>query len=74
MKQELLEHLIRHCIREVLVQIQEIDDEAKGALAPPADNTGTMALSKDHSPTSESIDEGLQNMIKQVINEVLDGK
>lgn len=29
MKQELLEHLIRHCIREVITQVREADDKSK---------------------------------------------
>lgn len=41
MKQELLEHIIRHCIREVISQIGEADDDIKGAPAPPADGQGT---------------------------------
>lgn len=42
MKQELLEYLIRHCIREVLAQVNEIEPEpTKGAAAPPADGQGT---------------------------------
>ncbi len=72
MKQELLEHLIRHCIREVLTQVREIDNNTKGVLAPPADGTGTMALSKSKEPTSEALDENLQKVIKKVINEILD--
>lgn len=53
MKQELLEHLIRMCVREVIEQVQEEDEkdtkpeepkddgETKGAPAPPADGQGT---------------------------------
>ena len=75
MKQELLEYLIRHCIREVLSQVKEIDSEAKGALAPPSDGTGTMALANTVSPMAlDNIDEDLQKMIKKIINEVLDGR
>lgn len=55
MKQELLEHLIRHCIREVISQMNELDDETKGAAAPPADGQGTAdqpAIPKE-DPTQE---------------------
>jgi len=52
MKQELLEYLVRHCVREVLSQtnkhelsqtgkVNEGDPEIKGAAAPPADGQGT---------------------------------
>lgn len=41
MKKELLEHLVRKCIREVISQVNEFDDETKGAPAPPADGQGT---------------------------------
>jgi hypothetical protein len=43
MKQELLEYLVRSCVKEVLTQstIQEGDPEIKGAAAPPADGQGT---------------------------------
>ena len=42
MKQELLENLIRLCVRQVLENINEVDDEeTKGASAPPADGQGT---------------------------------
>jgi hypothetical protein len=56
MKQELLEHLIRHCIREVVSQMNEMGDETKGAPAPPADGQGTAdqpAIPKNDS-TQES--------------------
>lgn len=41
MKPELLEFLIRECAREVLTQINEGDQDIKGAAAPPADGQGT---------------------------------
>lgn len=52
MKPELLEYLVRHCVREVLSQtkkhelsqtgkVNEGDEEIKGAAAPPADGQGT---------------------------------
>lgn len=41
MKQELLEYLIRHCVKEVLSQVNEVNDETVGASAPPADGQGT---------------------------------
>ena len=41
MKQELLENLIRLCVRQVLESINEADDETHGASAPPADGQGT---------------------------------
>ena len=50
MKPELLEHLIRLCVREVLNNVREADDEFKGAAAPPADGQGTAdqpAVPKD---------------------------
>lgn len=39
-KQELLEHLIRRCVREVISQVNEIDDIV-GAAAPPKDGQST---------------------------------
>lgn len=41
MKQELLEYLVRQCVREVLTQVREAGDETKGAPSPPADGLGT---------------------------------
>jgi len=42
MKQELLEYLIRTCVREVLNQnVNELDDKNKGAEAPPGGGLGT---------------------------------
>lgn len=41
MKQELLEYLIRHCVKEVLSQMNEADNDTVGASAPPADGQGT---------------------------------
>lgn len=40
MKKELLEHLVRHCVREVLSQVKEADD-TKGAASPPSGGLGT---------------------------------
>lgn len=40
MKKQLLEYLIRTCIREVLRQANEADEPTVGAAAPPADGTG----------------------------------
>ena len=40
MKQELLEYIIRSCVKEVLTQVNE-EEETKGAPAPPADGLGT---------------------------------
>jgi hypothetical protein len=40
-KKDLLEYLIRECISEVLTQVNEADDDTKGAPAPPADGQGT---------------------------------
>lgn len=36
-----MEYLVRHCVREVLSQMNEGDEEIKGAAAPPADGQGT---------------------------------
>lgn len=42
MKKKLLEHLVRNCTKEVLDQIQFLnEEETKGAAAPPADGLGT---------------------------------
>lgn len=41
MKPELLEFLIRECAKEVLTQLNEVNDETQGAAAPPADGQGT---------------------------------
>lgn len=41
MKKRLLEYLVRQCAREVLKQINESDDDIKGAPAPPAAGQGT---------------------------------
>lgn len=40
MKTELLEHLVRLCVREVIGQVRE-EEELKGAAAPPASGLGT---------------------------------
>ena len=53
MKQELLEYIIRACVQEVLTQVNEQDDETKGAPAPPADGQGTAdqpPVPKDETP------------------------
>jgi hypothetical protein len=41
MKQELLEYIIRACAKEVLNQVNEAEEETKGAPAPPADGLGS---------------------------------
>lgn len=69
MKQELLEHLIRHCIREVISQMNEASDEIKGAAAPPADGQGTA---DQPAIPKQELDENLQKVIKKIINEFLD--
>ena len=54
MKQELLEHLVRHCVKEVLAQVNEVDDETKGTPAPPAAGQGTAeqpAIPKEKDTT-----------------------
>ena len=55
MKKELLEHLVRSCVREVLSQIRE-DDQTLGASAPPADGQGSAeqpAIPKDKDSRPE---------------------
>ena len=58
MKPELLEYLVRHCVREVLTQIKEVDeDPTKGAPAPPAAGQGTAdqpEIPKKDSPPEEN--------------------
>jgi hypothetical protein len=66
MKKELLENLIRTCVREVLDQVSE--KTTVGAPAPPAEGLGTAeqpAIPKD----DKRIDE-LKKVIKKVIKEV----
>jgi len=56
MKQELLEYLVRHCVREVLSQVNEVDEPTQGAAAPPEDGQGTAdqpEIPKDPSPADE---------------------
>ena len=64
MKQELLEYLVRSCVREVLKQkLNESSDEMKGAAAPPGDGLGTAdqpPIEKD----KEQVDEQLKKAIK----------
>lgn len=69
MKQELLEHLIRHCVREVLSQMKK--SETKGAVAPPADGLGTA---DQPAIPKEDLNESLKKEIKRLVNEVLDTK
>lgn len=67
MKKELLEHLIRHCIREVITQMNETDD-IKGAAAPPADGQGTA---DQPAVPKQELDENLQKVIKKLVNNIL---
>lgn len=41
MKQELLEYLVRNCVKEVLSQVREAEDPTQGAPAPPEAGQGT---------------------------------
>jgi len=74
MKQELLENLIRYCIREVRSKLKiDTGNDIRGAAAPPADGQGTgdqPAIPKD----KETIDEDLQKIIKKLVNNILDNK
>lgn len=54
-KKQLLEYLIRQCVKEVLEQVSE--DETVGAASPPADGLGTAeqpALPKKPTSVSET--------------------
>lgn len=56
MKQELLEYLVRSCVKEVIAQVKEAEDETK-ATAPPADVTGAgdnLGIPKEKDTTSQS--------------------
>lgn len=60
MKQELLEYIIRACAKEVLTQINEGDEDIKGAAAPPADGQGTAdqpAIPNNKEPISTEPEE-----------------
>lgn len=75
MKQELLEHLVRLCVREVIDQV----DETKGAPAPPADGQGTadqpgIPKNKDTTTGQVSINEvdaKLKKVVKKMVGEIL---
>lgn len=64
MKQELLEHLIRACVREFL-NVNENDPESVGMTAPPGDNQGS-----GNSVGVEVKEQQLRQEIKKIVNEI----
>lgn len=64
MKRELLEHLIRTCVCEVLDQtMNEVGDEIKGAAAPPAAGQGTADQPEiPKEPTTSPLPDNPQEM------------
>jgi hypothetical protein len=72
MKQKLLEYLVRQCVREVLAQVREQDDETKGAPSPPAAGLGTadtpaVPKPKDTTPEEPSEPETPPTSLKGAI-------